>query len=76
MYRVQELAMENVTIQGDDIVSPFAAFPLLLHSDLRKFGLAWYLAMLRKNGMQGPYGALCGAQTNGFFHLICALHFF
>ncbi len=58
--------MPNVYIQANDVVTPLAAFPLLLHPDLRKFGLAWYLAMLRKNGMQGPFGALGAAQTNGY----------
>jgi hypothetical protein len=63
---LQELSMPDVHIDANDVVTPSSAFPLLLHPDLRKFGLVWYLAMLRKNGMQGPFGALAAAQTNGY----------
>ncbi len=57
--------MNGIHIDADDVVSPIAAFPLLLHPELRSVGLAWYLAMLRKNGMQGPYGSVSAAQTDG-----------
>ncbi len=57
--------MQGVHIEANDVVTPSSAFPLLLHPELRKFGLVWYLAMLRKNGIQGPFGSLGAAQTNG-----------
>ena len=38
-----------------DAVTPYGAFPVMLVD--REAGLAWYLATLRRPGMQGPLGA-------------------
>jgi hypothetical protein len=52
------------TVISNDIIAPYAAFPLMLHNKTRAYGLAWYLAMLQGPKMQGPMGA-SDAYTKG-----------
>ncbi len=49
----------------EDLVTPYAAFPLLLHTHLRPYGLAWYIAMLQGAKMQGPLGSSLAGAANG-----------
>ncbi|KAE9546067.1 hypothetical protein FO519_010721, partial [Halicephalobus sp. NKZ332] len=52
---IQELA--STPIDTDHLFTPYGAFPLILHSDTRGYGLAWYANTLNASRMQGPHGS-------------------
>lgn len=58
---VQALASQPVLRR--DVVTPYAAFPLLLHN--KSAGLCWYRNMLAAPRMQGPHGSTEATAVNG-----------
>jgi hypothetical protein len=63
----QDLASENITRY--DIFTPLSAFPMLLHEEMRAYGLAWYVTMLNAAKMQGPLGSSPAGDDTGEFSL-------
>jgi hypothetical protein len=62
---LQELAFMKYST---DTITPYAAFPLLLHNTTRGYGLAWYLTMLQASKMIGPYGMSEASDMDGIFN--------
>ncbi len=63
-----QVILQNISFQvpdANDVIAPYAAFPLLLHNATRGYGVAWYVAMLRAGKMQGPYGATGAYKISG-----------
>lgn len=58
---IQELSAKNVT--WHDVISPYAAFPLMLVD--RAAGLAWYNTMLSLPRMQSKYGSVESTNLKG-----------
>ena len=66
---IQSLASQP--IDCDQIVTPYAATPLLAMQELRPTGLVWYASMINGTLMQGPHGST-EVSYSGLFCLISA----
>ncbi len=62
---IQEIAFQPV--RTTDLVTPYAAYPLLIEEESRPYGLAWYANMLQGSKMQGPLGSTESIDMRGKF---------
>jgi hypothetical protein len=60
---IQEIAFQRVLT--NNLVTPYAAFPLLIENITKPFGLAWYASMLKGSKMQNPFGSTEAISIDG-----------
>uniref|UniRef100_A0A914VFS2 GPI anchored protein n=1 Tax=Plectus sambesii TaxID=2011161 RepID=A0A914VFS2_9BILA len=60
---IQEIASAHVDTNA--LVTPYGAYPLLLHPTTRPYGIVWYASMLQGSKMQGPQGSTESVSIQG-----------